>query len=215
MRHVKLLSALVFMALTFMLSLPLSAESCNAFAPPKLPNLDNIPATLSYPPKTKVMLGKLSIELERTPLGIAQRSAGTGVIQHRGDAADSEDLLCFTTGFGLQPQRIWFSSGELGGSQRIIDAFYASVSEAAVMDSRFCPELPQRLHPVSIGKLWLGASQEKLKGWLGKPSAKRDGWWLYSYAGKVNQDFDEVEIVGVRIVRGKVVAIFASKSTTN
>ena len=211
MRQVKLLYVLALMALAFMISLPLSAKPSNNCVPPKLPNLDKIPATLPYPPVTKVILGKLIIEFEQTPLGKAQRLAGTGIIQHRGDAADSEDFICFTSG----SQRVWFSSGELGGSQHIIDAFYASASNSALKDSRFCPELSQQLRPISLGKIWLGASQENLKNWLGEPSTKRDGWWLYSYSGKVNQDFDEVAIMGARVVHGKVVALFASKSTTN
>lgn len=196
----------------------LNAASVTGFnPPPKMPNMDNLPSTLTSPPTSKVLLGKLVVEFERTTLGEVQKSAGVGSIQHRGDAGDSEDWLCYTTLSREQPERIWISSGELGGSNHTVGSFYAAVSSKATKGSAHCPELPAQLRPVSLGNaLWLGSSLDQLKELFGEPSTKRGNWWFYSYSGKVPANgFDQIAILGVRVTNGKIVALFASQATTN
>jgi hypothetical protein len=203
-----------FTVLVFMLPQLLSAGSTESLAPPSLSNLDNLPTTLSIPPVTKVVLGRLAVNLEQTTLGEVMQSAGAGTIQHQGDAADSEDWICFTVPSSQQSQRIWLRSSAIGGGG--IDGFYASASSTPLKEAPLCPELPAQLRPMSVGRsIWLGSSQDQLRGWLGEPSAKRGGWWLYSSSRKVANDFDEGGLLGARVVDGKVIALFVSKSTMN
>jgi hypothetical protein len=208
------LSVWSFTVLVFMLPQLLSAGSTESLAPPSLSNLDNLPTTLSIPPVTKVVLGRLVVNLEQTTLGEVIQSAGAGTIQHQGDGADSENWICFTVPSGQQSQRIWLRSSAIGGGG--IDAVDASASTTPLSGSPLCPELPAQLRPMSLGRsIWLGSSQDQLRGWLGEPSAKRGGWWLYSSSRKIANDFDEGGLLGARVVDGKVTALFASKSTMN
>jgi hypothetical protein len=184
--------------------------------PPKMPRIDHLPSTLSAPPTSKLVFGKLIIEFERTTLDEIKRAADVGVIQHRGDAGDSENWLCYSAPFREQSQRIWISSGELGGFRHTVSHLYVEV-DSKEKQSDDCPELPAQLRPVSLDNvLWLGSSLERFKEVLGTPSAKNGAWWLYSYSGKVPANgFDQSTILGVRINSGKVVGLFVSQATTN
>lgn len=195
---------------------PLNAASADGLIPPPaMPNMDHLTSTLTAPPISKIILGKLVVGLELTTLGEVKKSAGVGEIQHKGDAGGSEDWLCYTTSFRGQPERIWISSGELGGPEHAIGSFYAATGNKE--KSAHCPELPAQLRPVSLGNpLWLGSSPDQLKDLFGKPSMKSDGWWVYSYSGKVPANgFDRLAILGVRILNGKVVGLFVSQATTD
>jgi hypothetical protein len=210
------LSVWSFTVLVFMLPQLLSAGQTESLAPPNLPNFDNLPTTLSIPPATKLVLGRQVVDLEQTTLDQVLQSAGAGTIQHQGGGVDREAWICFTVPSSQQSQRIWLRSIEIMGDAHAIDAFYASTSSTPLKEAPLCPELPARLRPMSLGRsIWLGSSQDQLRGWLGEPSAKRGGWWLYSSSRKVANDFDEGGLLGARVVDGKVTALFASKSTMN
>lgn len=184
--------------------------------PPTMPNMNHIPSKLTAPATSKVLLGKLIVELELTTLGEVQKSAGVGAIQHMGDAGGSEDWLCYTTSLRGQSERIWISSGELGGSEHAVDSFYA-VANTNSKESAHCPELPARLRPVSLGSpIWLGSSPHQLNALYGEPSMKSSGWWFYSYSGKVPVNgFDRLAILGAHVINGKIVGLFVSQATTN
>ena len=169
-----------------------------------------------------VVLGKLTLKFETTTLGQVREMAGVGAIQHRGDAGESEDWLCYTMS-DTQPARIWISSGELGGPEHAVGGFYAVANSKDTKKSASCPRLPTQLHPVSLGNpLWLGANPNLLKKLFGEPSAKESGWWLYFYAGKIPapskfnsvEGFDQDMFLGARISDGKIVALFVSQTTT-
>lgn len=196
----------------------LNATSVDGFVPPpKMPNIDHLHPTLKSPPISKIIMGKLVLELELTTLNEVKKSASAGVIQHMGDAGGSEYWLCYSTSLRRQPERIWVSSGELGGSEHAVGIFYAEAGSEMTRGSADCPGLPLWLRPVSFGNsLWLGSSPEQLKELFGKPSAKMGNWWFYSYSGKAPLvGFDQLSILGVGISNGKVVGLFVSQATTN
>jgi hypothetical protein len=186
------------------------------FPPPKLPSMNHLPATLSTPPVSEIVFGELTVEFERTTLDKIKKAAGIGVIEHRGDAGDREDWLCYSTSLHGKPEYIWIASGELGGSEHTVGSFYASAVDK-VERSINCPALPAQLRPVSLGnKLWLGSSRSQLKQALGAPSAKDGDWLLYSYSGRVSASgFDRLTILAIRVCDGKAVDLFVSQSTTN
>lgn len=186
--------------------------------PPDIASFSDVTPTLALAPNTKLLMGKLTIELERTTLDEIRKSIGVGAIGHRGDAADSEYWLCYT----LPPRsgsraRVWLSSGELGGAKHAIGGIHASAISKPETAVPACPLLPAQLRPVSLeSRLWLGSTSAKLERVLGKPSAKRDGWWLYSYGGKsAVSEFDRSVVLGAHLKSGRIDQLFAFQTTTD
>jgi hypothetical protein len=208
--------------------LPCAAAELDAVAPPKLPNIDHVRPTLKESPVSNVLLGTLAIKLESTSLDDILNAAGSGDINHMGDAGGSQYWICYTLPFNDESERIWFSSGELGGPDNKIDSFYAVIDEK-VKSSTSCPELPARLRPASLSNgVGLGAASDMLDRRLGKPSAKIGGWRFYSYTGPTSglwidpvtgksrkKEFEELGILGVRIRDGKIVGLFESQITSD
>ncbi len=191
-----------------------AAES--SMPPPDLPRTENLRAKLHSSPTTKIALGKLDVVFEKTTLKDILRSAGMGTIEHRGDASESQYWTCYTASEGKKSQRIWIMSGEMGGGQHDVDSFHVE-EVLSPTKSNLCPELPAHLIPMSLGKsIWLGSSQRQIKDWLGEPSLTTNGWSFYAYSGPSSlQGFYESMLIGVRIINGRVVSLFASKTTTN
>jgi hypothetical protein len=106
-------------------------------------------------PVTEVTLGTLPVKFEITSLLDVKKATKRGRILHRGDAGESEYALCYTIAIGHAQERIWLSSGELGGSEHSIENFYAAAGSNIASNS--CPALPTSLRPVSLSNsLWLG-----------------------------------------------------------
>jgi hypothetical protein len=194
-----------------------SAESERIGTPPQMPDLDNLSPTLVSSPVSTVLLGALTVEFERTTLADIQKSASAGVINHKGDAGDSQYWICYSLPPGDQPERIWLSSGELGGPHHAVDTFHAEINYNAIKPTLSCPELPRESRPVSLGNsLWLGASSERLEKVVGEPSAKIGSWWFYSYSGRAPiAGFDRLAIFGAQILNDKIVRLYESQVTTN
>jgi hypothetical protein len=196
------------------LQVPFAARAiCGTVPPPNVPNMDHVPSTMTAPPVSKVFLGGFEIEFERTTLAQVRSAIGVGVVRHQGDAASSEDFICYSDDPG---RRIWISSGELGGYEHAVTSIYATVSSAAPRNVD-CPELPARFRSISIGKgIWLGSSTSSTERMLGNPSEKRNDWSFYSYSGKVMAgEFDRLTTLAVHVRAGVIVDLFASQSTTN
>jgi hypothetical protein len=194
---------------------PLSAASTDGGVfPPKLPDMKELPSTLKSMPVAEVTLGTLPVEFEITSLLDVEKATKIGRIFHRGDAGESEYALCYTIAFGSAQERIWLSSGELGGPEHSIENFYAETGSNIAPNS--CPALPTKFRPVSLSNsLWLGQTVSEVTKSLGQPSMKKDGWWLYSYSGKSPNDLDLSAIFGAKVAKGRVVGLFISHLTTN
>jgi len=211
-------SAVLTLAITALLVLysQLVHSVDDSIAPPILPRVDKLREELRSAPETRITLGNLDVILESTTLKDILRSAGAGTIENRGDASESQYWICYTATAGKKTQRIWIMSGEMGGDQHDVDSFHAEEDVSPAKSNR-CPELPAHLIPMSFGKsIWLGSSQRQINDWLGEPSLTTNGWSFYSYSGPSSlKDFDESVLIGVRIINGRVVSLFASKTTTN
>ncbi len=107
-------------------------------------------------------------------------------------------------------------SSEMGGDQHEIDIFQAE-EVATPIKSNLCPELPERMTPLSLrNSIGLGSSQSQIIAWLGTPSLITGGWLFYSYSGKSPlPGFDEDMLVGIRIVNERAVSLIASKTKSN
>ena len=125
---------------------------------------------------------------------------------HAGDAGGSEDWVCYTISNARKAERIWLSSNELEGAEDEISSFYAITGSEKMKPSASCPELPAQLRRVSLkNSLWLGASADRLRKLVGKPSATIGDWRFYAYDGKVpikDEDFDRLETLGVKVRNG-------------
>jgi hypothetical protein len=207
------------------------ASSLDALVPPpRIPYVENIPlATLSLPPVNQVNLGNFTLNLEQTTLDQVLYEAGVGTIQLRGDAGDSEHWICFAVSSQNQSQRIWVSAGELGGPAHSAYLLYAEAYKQPLEESHLCPELPKKMRPISIDStIWLGSSGDKLLKKFGSPSKKYGQWWIYSYSGRASSaiknsfekkrdttEYDIQGVLSVRIVDGRIVTLYASKTSTN
>jgi hypothetical protein len=209
-----MINAVIKHCLCFLLILcplaPLSAASTHDSAfPPKLPDMNDLPSTQKSVPVTEVTLGTLPVKFEITSLLDVKKATKRGRILHRGDAGESEYALCYTIAIGHARERIWLSSGELGGPEHSIESFYATAGSHIASNS--CPALPTRLRPVSISNsLWLGQKASYITRRLGQPSVKKDGWWLYSYSGKASNDLDVSATFGAKVANGIVVGLFVN-----
>lgn len=223
-REVLMKTHLVVVMAAVMLLFPGIASAEKFLPPPKGVNetvLNSVKPTLESSPVSKILLPGLTVELERTTLSDIQKYIGVGTIRHIGDAAGSTYWLCYAASFNGHPERIWFSSGEMGGNEHSL----LSVDVVAGgRDKDNCPQLPKKSLPVSSSNgLWLGSSSKQLKGILGRPSGKGHGWWIYSYEGKsVEQSSVQLDIqyttlgtLMAKIDHGKIVALSESQITAN
>jgi len=196
----------------------------NHYPPPALPNTGKVTPTLKSPPASTLMLGKNDVQLEDTTLSEVRNQARRGYIQHRGDAGTSENWLCYSVPFKKYTERIWLSSGELGGSRHSITSFYAEIAGKS-KETIYCPNLSPSFIPASIrlrGKagdesFWLGSSVDDLMKLMGRPSAKIGPWLIYFYSGKVpiaGVAYDRSQLMGARINGGATTALFQSQTTT-
>jgi len=86
--------------------------------------------------------------------------------------------------------------------------------------------LPKRFQPLFIDRdIWIGTTRKEMFQKLGIPSGTQDGWLVYYYLGKIKienkkpgeekyQNFDESNLLAVRLRDDKVVGIRAFKVTT-
>ncbi len=107
----------------------------------------------------------------------------------------------------------------MGGDKHYVSSFYAE-DGVAPEKSNHCPELPAHLTPMNFGKsIWLGSSQRQIKDWLGElfiTTKITNGWSFYDYSGpSVLRGFDEFVEIGIRVIDGRVVSLFATKTTSN
>jgi hypothetical protein len=180
--------------------------------PPPPPNFEDSSISSGFSPFTEIILGNLTIELERTTLNEVLQAAHAGKIEHEGDAGNSRYWVCFTAPTG----RLWLLSSELGGKDHVVDGVYTVENSPPWRASASCPELPLYLSHFSLNNfLYMGMNLDDIRSQFSRPSKKANGWWLYSYIGKTSSGYEEATNFSFRVAKGKVTGIFLSKSTTN
>ncbi len=193
-------------------------SAANAMPPPTYPLGDSIswPQRSEDRPATHLMMGSFEVQFEKTTLGQVIRAAGSGEIEHQGDAAESIYWLCYTA----PDERVWIiSDGEMGGREHTVGKIVAQELGGAHA-TKDCPSLSSKLLPLHLDKsIWLGTTAEAATRDLGRPSHVEGSWQSYNYAGKVPgacspKGFDLLNWLGLKIVRGRVVELQAGQVTS-
>ncbi|KXS30638.1 MAG: Uncharacterized protein AWT59_3241, partial [Candidatus Gallionella acididurans] len=86
----------------------------------------SVSATTSHDPVVPLRMGSMEVTLEKTSLKEVQSTIGAGTIYSHGDASEALAWLCYTVSTSNPKQRLWLSSGEMGGL-KIIDGVAAEV----------------------------------------------------------------------------------------
>lgn len=205
----------------FALPLTVAAGAIAATPPPNGPpwTVVNWPASLSKTPTTGISLGKLRIQFETSTLEQVRRTVHLGEIAHQGDAAGSVSWLCYTIFRPGKSERIWITSGEMGGNTVVTGTSAEILPRVAPMTN--CPLLPKIFQPISLDvPVWLGSSAAELHQALGSPSHIGAGWREYDFRSKIVGDgkceggFDFGSSLSAKLRNGKVVAIDAQQVTS-
>jgi hypothetical protein len=171
----------------------------------------------------EVRLGSNALVFEETTLEQIRAMVGSGEVSRAGDASESQTWLCYS-----RPEElVWFASGEMGGSERLL----AVSAERVVADDprlRRCPAIPKNLEPVTSSFGWIGTTEEELRERLGEPSTAGDGRLVFYYVGKKKGrygspddvraqivEFDVSAYLEVVIGNGKVISLQASHVMSN
>lgn len=190
-----------------------AASAADDGVPPPAWGDDSVTATTSHDPVFPLRMGSLEVTLEKTSLKEVQSTTGVGKIYSHGDASEALAWLCYTVSTSHLKQRLWLSSGEMGGLS-IIDGISAVVIPTKVSPSAGCPELPKRYMPLRFANgIWLGASEERFQKSFGKVKKVKDAR-AYIYIGK-DGEYDVIGSLNVRFKNNASVAIFANHVTSN
>ena len=154
----------------------MSVATANAAPPPDAPLLSG--RSIAAPPVEHIELDTLKIVLEETTLGEIAKSIGAGKISHQEDAGESQYWLCYADA----DFSVWLiSGGEMGGSEHAVTRVVARRTSPA----SDCTTAARKPLQLSInGESWLSRSMSKVAHVLGRPSATRGLWTLYSYEGR-------------------------------
>jgi hypothetical protein len=165
-----------------------------------------------------MVLGGTIVRIEVTSLRQVLASIGAGKVMHKGDASESVHWLCYSFEMPGAHARIWLSSGELNGG-RYIDGIQMVMTETSQEGGASCPEISLGgKSPVFDNGLSLGASEEKLRQVLGRPSKEWGNWRSYAsdtQAVKDGETWFTNSIFAVRIEGGLVSEVFVTQSTSN
>ena len=131
-----------------------------------------------------------------------------------GDAGESVTWLCYTLVSNNQPQRLWLTSGEMGGGERIT-GMDIEQTEADTKPTKLCPLLPSYLQPIRQEGIKLGMTRNQIVKTLGKPSKQNGSWLIYMHAGKIKDDYDEIGWLIAFIQDGHIARLQTGKTTTN
>lgn len=200
-----------------LLAMSQAAHTADTLPPPALPEMANVPATLTALPTSTVRFGEFAMEFERTTLADIQDAVGVGTVEHRGDAGGSQYWLCYTAVSAGKSERIWMSAGPIGGPKHRVDNFYAEALVPGSKESAHCPTLPPQFRRVYLANsLWLGVKGSQLARRFGKPSGQIGDWLFYSYEGKLAASgFDQIGILAVRLSKGRVTGLSMSQLSTD
>ena len=191
---------------------PLAQRSLLAVPPPVLPSLT--PTDTNRIAIEVMHVGRLIVRFEHTPMLAARNEIGTGVFDEQGDGADWESWLCYTVGTS---QRLWLTTGRLGGSGEFATGF-TLMRDAQAEAGEHCPALPEAFTTIVLEPdIRLGMRVSEVERRFGA-AEERDGWRLYQrleVSDRDNMHREVTHTLAFRIENGRVTAIEASRSTTN
>lgn len=190
-----------------------AATAADGGVPPPTWGGGSVTATTSHDPVVPLRMGSLEVTLEKTSLKEVQSTIGAGNIYSHGDASEALAWLCYTVSTSNPKQRLWLSSGEMGGLSIIngVDAMEIQTNDSP---SEGCPELPERYLPLRFTNgIWLGSSENRFQKSFGEVKKVKDAR-AYIYIGK-DGDYDVIGSLNVRFKNNVSVAIFANHVTSN
>lgn len=218
----------IILLVTFLAAPNPICQSNESVPPPKYPGGDVAPlGTIIIKPVTVLRLGKFAVQLEITPLSDVQKTMKAGMIQHHGDASESLSWLCYTIQEGIERQRVWISSSEMGGGKIVTGVTAEQINNASI-HNEYCPLLPKKFRPIKLDHdIWIGTNIMDLERLLGKPLSVDGDVRIYDYVGKKKGmykdlgdntekvvDYDEISSLVIRVRNGKVISLWASKVTS-
>jgi hypothetical protein len=191
---------------------------CESLIPPPTHDMIIVKATLKTDPVQSIRFGSFVAEFEKTTLDEIRDTLGSGLIQHTGDAAQSQYWLCYS----LSSQHIWLiSHGEMGGSDHVLTQVQAISTISTSEVNAECPQIPTRFQPISSNFGWIGTSQNSLLNTLGQPSGTQGDRLIFYYAGKKpgsyygqRVEWDVIGYIEVVIVDKKVSSLYATHVTS-
>jgi hypothetical protein len=174
----------------------LSANSSAALAaglpPPSVPEVFGSPASNHVPKKPSVGLhmGAFKLVFEKTTIDEMLQQVGSGVMHAQGDAGEAIAWLCYT----VRPlkERIWIiASAEMGGPEHRITNISASYANG--VPTQDCPELPNRLMPLSLDKgIWLGMAADDANRVFAVDAGHVTGdWATFEFEGHAPADVQD------------------------
>jgi hypothetical protein len=168
-------------------------------------------------PSEGFALGSVPVRFEKTTLGEIAAAVSEGVMEHRGDAGESEYWLCYSRPH--EGQRIWIvSSGEMGGADHLVTGLVAE-QLPAVAGTTDCPALPAKTTlELSGQKGWLGMSTMDVRKRFGVPSHESGAWQVFNFEEKLEGICggagDRTNWLWIKQADGHVQAIVAGQITS-
>ncbi len=185
--------------------------------PPVPAHRDQMPARLAQDKAVEgLMIGSFKVVLGETSLDDIRELMGPAAIQAQGDGGESEFWLCYTVRTDPVPERIWFISSEMGGSERVTSV--RAIAAEGLTAGYGCPTPSVETAIHFSNGIWLGSAADTVVRRLGMaPEAERD-WWSYGhihsgtdeYDGRL-QEFTTLNLFEVRIEQERVREIQASE----
>ncbi len=182
--------------------------SAQAIAPPPWPATHGDPPALAADPVHPLKLGPLRVTLYASTLADVQRAVGAGALTRHGKGTEALDWLCYTLVDAEPAQRIWFTSSELAGGNKI-DGVTAIELAAGERAQASCPELPAKFRPVRFDDgLWLGALSPEQRRAMAIP-AQGNATWGGLYRGTIGA-LDVLGTISVEVRRSRAIVIHAA-----
>jgi hypothetical protein len=151
--------------------------------PPQVDEREEFDASLQNSPVSELRLGKVTVSLATTPLGVVQRALGVGAIQQQGAEDQKTHWLCYTVGTAETFERVWLIATVSGGSEHRVGIAIAEIT--SVGGDAQCPLLPAPFQPASFDNgVWLRMPREAVVTKLGQPSGAQGNELTYSYEGE-------------------------------
>ncbi|ULU26785.1 hypothetical protein DYST_03733 [Dyella terrae] len=168
-------------------------------------------------PAGGLMLGPTAVHFEKTTLVDVVAATRLGMIDHRGDAGESEYWLCYS--LPQKGQRIWIvSSGEMGGTEHLVTSLVGEQA-STVSASNDCPALPEATAAALLDHHgWLGMTSTDVRDQFGAPSHRLGAWQAFNFDGKVkgacSGGADRLNWLWVKLLNQRVNLIIAGQVTS-